>query len=95
MARQSDSSTLSSTGVRGTIRLEDLLDALVIAQWRTMRARNRQAGVTHYELTFVVNEDAVEIHVRNYQKDLADPSARSLQSLQRALGSEVYIESKT
>ena len=56
------------------VRLEDNLEANFMAVWRRMRQRNQKGGVTHYELTFNINEDDGKITVRNAQKDIATNS---------------------
>ncbi|MCL5997592.1 MAG: hypothetical protein M1546_16280 [Chloroflexi bacterium] len=68
--------------------LEDELEARALALWRKFRERNRMAGVTHYELVFVVNEDSTDLHVRNSQKDVAKHDPNSLRDIMNALGAE-------
>lgn len=68
------------------VRLEDDLEALFMERWRRMRRRNRQANVTHYELTFVINEDAADVHVRNIQKDIAVGNPTTVTDALTALG---------
>ena len=85
MTQTSTPSPHSRGGVCQVI-LEDELEVLALALWRKYRRRNQAADVTHYELVFVVNEEAADLHVRNSQKDIAKQGPNSLQDAMEALG---------